>query len=537
MKVEYAKEKNEVLSLLKEYLNKNSFDCNINLSKDFIKSILINNNEFRSILSSIKEKTLSKQNKNKNVLSNISNNDSKLIFLYLDKFSLLYDEPSFIIDLNKRIFNNAIGIINNTISNKIKLISPLNGNKDNTNSSIAFNNDLAKEAPLSDIDDLDDQQPSSQKINIYYIEDSKNLVSPKTILNELYNTKSNNISLITKTQFNSSFAFKFKIFDLDWYLKLFNQIISCLVNATEDSINNKKRRDTITELINENNKLSLKEVLIKGIPPSLRKDVYSFFLGKITLPLDANEGLDNNSKYLSYQNDTYLLTEYIINEELKNLSDTENYFLHMDIIVLIIKQLFRDTSLLTKNQSVKPLLYLSLNSTSEKRSLVYPPSGVIPLYGICYQCAPFSYLSSDVNMIYSIYSEYYCKYLSKISSFSSDNNSLISLLINFENLFSLLFTDIKQHFASLYYDINTEVCKWFLNSFTEVLSVQDVFILYDIILLTDSNHIFVLCALGIINYKKKHILTLSTAKDILNSLYFIKFEEIRIVELIKEILN
>ena len=553
------KEKLEILSILKDLINNKNFNVEDSLlTKDYLKQLILNNHDIKKYLYAMKEKTKISLFDNKNFIWILSESlNSKYTFeykfiqtTYLSKVNVFNSEPTFIVELNKTIYDIIKKNLNNYIQKtNTKLILQSNGDDSQMNQK---DNIVQKVIPINELnnndnfDDIDDLQPSVLKNNTFFTENPKNSVlTPKTILNEIYKIRSGNLKSCNKTGV-FCFQFKFKINDLTWYLKQFNTIITNILNNTEENINNKKRRDSIIELINENNKMPLIQILLKGIPPSFRIDIYSFLLGININKLykddkDNKEDDDSDNckitdfikKEKSFNQDLSFSLDYIAKEEINMIADTENYFLHTDVITIIAKELLRDISLLTKTQCLKPYLLIS----NDDAHTIYPPSGVIPIQGLMYQIAPFAYISNDTNIIYSLFSEFYSKYLCKLSSLSTDSNGLISLLYNFDNIFSLLFNNIKDHFSKLYFDINVEVCKWIMNSFAEILSVQDIFILYDIILLTESNHVLVLAALGIINYKKNILLKLTNHNDLLNTLYHIKFEEIRIVELMKEILN
>lgn len=552
-----TKDKLEILNIIKEIITSSSFLPKQNMfSKSFIKELILNNNEIKKYLFSIKD-TLSKgetekMNMLKTLFSNETSNGRKekevrLVFCIYNKKCLLHNEPSFIKTLNEKIYST----MSNSILSLVKqldfsLIRLRNGRNFKDVLTSDFNQVIEKVVVLnnlnSSLDEITDSgQGNNKNINIaYYSDMSKHILSSKYIINELYSCRSGNISSLTKTSLllsnMFSFNFKWRVFDLEWYLKMYKSYIDGICDSNNEYINSKKRRETIYQSMSEDNKLMLNEILIKGIPPSMRIEVYKYYLN-INMNSDSSSltGINIKSEKRIVNDDFSFLVDYYLNDELKVLSETENYFLTMDIIVNLSKRILRDSSLLFKLQSTKPILYIK--DSSSNMTYPYPPSGIFPYYGISSQIAPFSYFSTSTDTIYSIYYEFYSKYLCKIFSFSSDSNSLISLLYNFDHLFTLLLNELKSHFSTFYFDVNNEVCKWFLNSFTEILSVQDVLLIYDLVLLSNICHIYVLVALGVLNFKKNLLLKMNNSHDVLNCIYYIKFEEIRIIDLIREILN
>ena len=580
-------EKNKILEILKlKVLNNVDFKVKkemFNIS--YIKNLINQNIETKRYINSIKDKiNLVINNNNKNVffiIKNIKNklldskstklkdNDEKLNSIkkysntnktyniklllcnYYHTIQLLLDEPSFIIEMNKKIYNqilldiNSI-VINNKYNSCVHLINGVNIQdilKDDVNSNEnTFINEIDVDATTNN---------TNNRVNKSIV--IKNFVNFKSILSNIYTSKSKN--LINNKSNIGEFNFRLKIFDFSWYIKIYSNLIKNIFITDEISLNDKKRREIFIEYIKEKNRFNLRELCISGIPPSLRKEIYMCILNidnletinkktdntSDTIDFEDNPELNKiNNKLNLYHEESYLAIDYIINEDIKIVADSESFFLQIDKIYYLIRKIIRDPKILTLTQSIKPLLYINsiTTSTDNKNTVVpFPPSGIIPYQGICYQCGVFTYLSKDENIIYSIYSIFYSKYLCKINSYSTDYNSLLSLLYNLNNLVYTLLSELNSIFIKYNFDINEEVIRWFYTSFGELLSIQDIFIIYDIILLSESNHIFVLVAFSIINYKKESLYLCNSKNDIINCLNSIKYEEIRIVELINNILE
>lgn len=581
----YLKEKFEMMKIIKEFINSSSFEVKQEMfSKDYIKQLLKNNPDLKKMIFTLKEKNKSQLNNNKNTLHMLKSNDFKFMFEtkfvlnnLISELTFMHNEPSFIESLNKNIFDLVIKSINSNISTKKIGISLLtNGNSTNNNlminnkkeniitsqinispdHSTAIDSSLNKNDSNNIDMDLDIDEPDF-KGNFKPKDLIKSIISYKNILDELYRTKSSNLisnNEVNNKSNNKKFNFKFKILDFNWYFKTYSNLIDNLINSSEENINNKKRREQIFEALKDNNKLSLLELCYKGVPPSLRKEIYCFFLGiDFNSISELNEEsidlVDNMSKV--YNEELVLVIDLMFQEDLKVVIDTENFFLMIDMFNMVLKRLVRDHSLLFEIQGNRPLIMIpkstevksiisdskSTNNSNSKEYIVYPPSGIIPFQGFCFLIGPFMYLSTSFSEVYTITSKFYTKYLIKTTCFSSDSNSVISLIYNFENILSTLFADVKANFNKINFDINAEVLKWFGSGFAEVLSIQDVFIIYDLILLTDSLHIFVVVALSIVNYKRSEMVSASNGDDVNNSIFYLKFEEIRILDLIKSLFS
>ena len=120
------KEKMEIMSVFKRFINNNAFvvNENINFSKQFIKDMIINNNDLKKLVYSIKDVKKLKQKNNKNILSLIKNNDtgidSKLILNdFLPSIKFLHNEPQFIEKINQEVYKMLLS--------KIVSLSEFNG--------------------------------------------------------------------------------------------------------------------------------------------------------------------------------------------------------------------------------------------------------------------------------------------------------------------------------------------------------------------------------------------------------------------------
>ena len=128
-----CKEYYEILDIFKDVVNDKSFDTNtVILSKEYIKTLLLSNPLFAKSLNSFKEKQKNINVKNKNVFFVIKNGmkknqkENRLILNSLSNFSVLYNEPLYIKELNYLIYNRVTNVLNELYKN-IKLITIVNG--------------------------------------------------------------------------------------------------------------------------------------------------------------------------------------------------------------------------------------------------------------------------------------------------------------------------------------------------------------------------------------------------------------------------
>lgn len=210
-----------------------------------------------------------------------------------------------------------------------------------------------------------------------------------------------------------------------------------------------------------------------------------------------------------------------------------DYFLFEEIIKKILKKLIRDKNLFYEIQGIRPIIII--NSNDNEESSIYPYSGIFPISGIPYQCAPFSYMSVNPNEIYAVLRNFFAKYLSHLSSYTTNNNSILFLIYNFHQLFDIYLNDMKNHLAKIGFDILEIVFEWFSFSFSNLMGPKEVFYLYDLIIISDNMIIMVYFALALLFHKKQNILLSSNKEEMKNILEYLKFENLEPAEILLKI--
>ena len=153
--------------------------------------------------------------------------------------------------------------------------------------------------------------------------------------------------------------------------------------------------------------------------------------------------------------------------------------------------------------------------------------------------APFTYMSNNIDDFYLIAKLFYGKYLSFLSSYTSNKKSILSLLSSFDNIFFTMycFYSLKEHFKNIQFDINEEIITLYMTSFSNVVDPQNVFKIYDLIIITDNMGIFVLFALSIVYYLKDELLNCNTSEEILSTFENIVYDQCDALELMKDFIN
>ena len=574
------REYNEILSIMRKLID----NGDIKITKDSfniqnLKNILLSFPQFEQEINSLKEKLKLQNDKNLNwffMLKLLNKKKGKNALLLINNikasFKVMMNEPDFIIDLNRRIYNLIVEDIKIKQPN-YKMISIINGNF------------------------------STELFNIkegFYKQENFSEIQPSLILREIYESVNPNLNIFMKqnesllTEWEKKRRFKFYLngYNLNSLKSTYSKLIMtwCLYN--EEQINQKKRRNTFYKLVQENNKMQLLELCKEGIPNSLRKSVYSCLL---------NVSNHYQIKDIN-QNDHVFIFDYYILRDAHKISAGENYFLFEENLIRLLCLMIRDHNLITEIQGIRPMLTINLSKKDnddynmqsnedsssnnndlkfiqikkennendinknsdldsdknliksvEKKAynnpesisgnptiyLPFPPSGLFPNYGLAFQMAPFTYMSNNIDDFYLIAKLFFGKYLSFLSSYTSNKKSILSLLASFDNIFFSLecFSSLKQHFRNKKFDINEEIITLYMTSFSTVVDPQNIFKLYDLIIITDNMGVFVLFALSIVYYLKDELLNCNTIEEIFSTFENIVYDQCDCLELMKDFIN
>ena len=572
------REYNEILSIMKKLIDQGV----IKITKDSftiqnLKNILLSFPQFEQEINSLKEKLKFQNDKNSNwffMLKLLNKKKGKNALVLINNlesnFQVMMNEPKFIIDLNKRIYKLIIEDIKQKELNH-KMISIINGN---------FSSELF-----------------SRKEEIYNLKNFSE-IKPTLFLKEIYESSNPNLNIFMKqnetflTEWEKKRRFKFYLngYNIENLKATFSKLILTWCLFSEEQINQKKRRNTFFKLVQENNKMQLLELCKEGIPNSLRKNVYSCLL---------NVSNHYQIKDIN-QNDNVFIFDYYILRDAHKISQGENYFLFEENLIRLLCLMIRDHNLITEIQGIRPMLTINLakneigNLYNENRNskvnelkiisikrqkeddkslfsdkykeneiniiksidkknvnkensnlsspniyIPFPPSGLFPNYGFASQMAPFTYMSNNIDDYYLIAKLFFGKYLSFLSSFTSHKKSLLSLLSSFDNIFFTMncFASLKEHFKNKKFDINEEIIMLFMTSFSNVVDPQNVFKIYDLIIITDNMGIFVLFALAVVYYLKDELLNANNVDEIFNTFENIIYDQCDALELMRDFIN
>ena len=509
------KEYNEILLIFKELLSTGEIQVtNDSFNISSIKQLLLSNERFMVEIVALKEKMKSQNEKNKNIYSLIQllnrkkSKEHKLTLNNLStSFSHFYNYPKYIISLNQTIYSQILANINQNL----KQYPPIKSLAIKT-----FSEEL-----------------NTIKANIYN-NSSFAQFTPKYLLQCIYQVENPNL-----VQVNNKTSFKYRLVNttLKKLKNTYGNMVASWLNITDEQLNNKKRRDTMLKLVQESKHIQLLEMCKNGIPNSLRKNIY-------VVLLNIEQHSQNT---MINQNDMLFIYDYYILRDVHRITASENYFLFEENLIKLLGMLIRDDDLLLQIQGTRPTMVFKKASSNEDNKddkthydyYPFPPSGFFPFQGLAFQLAAFTYMSNDLNDYYAIAKMFFAKYLSYLTSFTSNKNSILSLLCTFSDIYnkSDLFTDLRKHLSHVKFDINQIVMYWYMTSFATIIGPESVFKIYDLVIVLNSLDVFVLFALAVIYYKKGEILEYNTGDEIEKCFKDICYDQFNCLDIIISFLN
>ena len=578
------REYNEILSIMKKLIDQDI----IKITKDSftiqsLKNILLSFPQFEQEINSLKEKLKFQNDKNSNwffMLKLLNKKKGKNALILINNletnFQVMMNEPKFIIDLNKRIYKLIIEDIKQKELNH-KMISIINGNF----TSELFN----RKEEIYELKNFSEIKPTLFLKEIY-----------ESVNPNLNIFMKQNETFLSEWEKKRRFKFYLNGYNIDNLKSTYSKLILTWCLFSEEQINQKKRRNSFFKLVQENNKMQLLELCKEGIPNSLRKNVYScllnvsnhyqikdinqndnVFIFDYYILRDAHKISQGENYFLFEENlirllclmirDHNLITEIqgirpmltikmtkndIGNLYSENKNNKSNNNILNELKVIPIKRQIDEDDKSLCNEKDKDKDSDDVIKSMEKKTLMesstfqgpevyipFPPSGLFPCYGFASQMAPFTYMSNNIDDYYLIAKLFFGKYLSFLSSYTSHKKSILSLLSSFDNIFFTMncFSSLKDHFKNKKFDINDEVITLFMTSFSNVIDPQNVFKIYDLIIITDNMGIFVLFALAVVYYLKDELLNSNNVEEIFNTFENIIYDQCDALELMRDFIN
>ena len=291
-------------------------------------------------------------------------------------------------------------------------------------------------------------------------------------------------------------------------------------NSIEKDLSTSVNSQVKNHIANNGGILLLEQFAKSGIPPSLRKSIYSILLNVKDSEINSNyfsELMESLKKWDCATDDLFV-------SQVKLCSDDEQYFIfdkHLEQLMLAFSRdhLFRNSCSLplkgTVSTKFNPVLN-SLNEPIENNLLQCVPScGVLPFPSqVCY-IAPLCYVFDNPETIYPIFRKLYSRYFIRLHSLSSMPNTILWLSTLFEQLLLSKAPFVYLHCSQRGVIPLQLVFPWLVNAFSCCnLPASEILNIWDLIIAFDSLEILAVLAAAIFCFRSNLIIKCESAQEL-----------------------
>ena len=267
----------------------------------------------------------------------------------------------------------------------------------------------------------------------------------------------------------------------------------------------------------------------RGVPPTLRKKIYSKILYAEVTQREADyfQGLcDHVKKYET------ALDELII-ADTREFCNDDKFFIFEDSIEECITAFFVDRQIYDQLKHKPHAPVTGLGGMDKSEGLI-PLCGVAPCFFFARYIGPVCYISPKKEECYFIFRALYTKYFCHLHSISSHPQSIISLCKLFEDLLQMYEPEVCYHLNTLGISPLRVAFPWMFYSFIGYLEVDQIFLLWDRILGFESLEILPIFATAIFVFRANLILNCSNQEEFEELFY--DFSQIKVMPLIQHFL-
>ncbi|KAJ8976550.1 hypothetical protein NQ317_011814 [Molorchus minor] len=255
------------------------------------------------------------------------------------------------------------------------------------------------------------------------------------------------------------------------------------------------------------------EFLKKGCPRCLRARMWSLLLGSEIKPQHTNYFEMLKEHVLQYD----LMTDKLIIKDINlTASNDDQYFVFEDVLYQVMLCFSRDNDILKNlpNQPAFMQVVIKGKHNSVEKTMVFPPSGVIPFHGFSMYAAPFCYLFDKPDELYFVFRAFYLRYWHKLHRVCAGSQGIVSLCLLYEKLLQCHEPLLWNHFKKYHIHPLRLVIKWIMRAFSGHLPPEQLLTLWDLVLAYDSLEIIPLLAAIIIVFRKDNLLKVTTLQNI-----------------------
>ncbi|KAG4085115.1 hypothetical protein H8356DRAFT_1317682 [Neocallimastix lanati (nom. inval.)] len=352
-------------------------------------------------------------------------------------------------------------------------------------------------------------------------------------LPETYSSFWTSLSFHIKTPTVEEFRIKFKELNPNYvHLEILQEFEN---EKSKNTLNT--RYELGNKIIKSSSRLAARQYSKYGLPMFQRVKLYEIML--------ISEFTDNINVYTyqycsSLKNNILkfdLLIDDVIQNDVKQIQNDDSYFIFEDILSQVMYYWTRDNWLIPKVYQNKNVNNYGNTEgyfepyTDNKIGKLYPPNGIIPIWGISSYAIPFCYLYNNPDNVYMLFREFYAKYSSRLHTINNSNGLVYQCHV-FEHLFKQLDSVLYFHIQYIIGKSPLEIAfPWIVYSFIGMLDIEQILLLWDRIIGFDSLELIPIAAVCIFLYKKEALLNISNVNEIKN--VFADNNSIKIIPLIQ----
>ncbi|CAH0387463.1 unnamed protein product [Bemisia tabaci] len=256
------------------------------------------------------------------------------------------------------------------------------------------------------------------------------------------------------------------------------------------------------------------EYLKKGAPLCIRARIWTQLLGSTVTP--EREEYFNRLKQRVLQYDL-VVDKLIIKDVQLTASNDPSYFVFEDLLYQIMLCFYRDTDVLSIFHHIcaTPIRgVLRGKAPTTKNSVYYPPNGIIPFHGFTMYACPLCYLYKEPVAVYCTFKAFYMRYWFRMHEVSSSEQGILALCLLFARLLQRYEPVLWMHFKTNHIQPVRVVFKWLMRGFSGYLAVEQLLLLWDVILAYDSLEVISILAVAILSFRKDSLFQVNNQQDV-----------------------
>ena len=271
-----------------------------------------------------------------------------------------------------------------------------------------------------------------------------------------------------------------------------------------------------------------------GVAPYLRCKLWP-----LALDLETNSRKEQ-MEFVKLEKDvltnSLLLDQILVNDVKSNSANDDNYFVFEDPTLQVLLCASRDYRMISmySQSTASPLKCVNRLRDGSQETVAYPPSGLIPMYGVSYFISPLCYVFSQQWEVSCTFRALYTKYFHKLANMSTDTNCILSLSKHFEMLLIEKHPVLFIHLISCGIQPLKFAFRWITCAFAGYIEAEQVLLLWDRIIGFESLLLLPVAAAAVFEFRRANLLQVQKSEEAEAVLY--NLSHVAIVPLIQQFL-